>query len=75
MLRETAGAANHLLSGKFDLHDSEKDVILTFVYRGINEGRQAAREVDLYLEHCTSLPVTGGIIKRTAQEIFSIAKA
>ncbi|KAL8296877.1 hypothetical protein RB600_002073 [Gaeumannomyces tritici] len=39
---------------------------------GINEGRQAAREVDLYLEKCTSLPVTGGIVKRTAQEIFSI---
>ncbi|CAI4217243.1 unnamed protein product [Parascedosporium putredinis] len=37
---------------------------------GINEGRQAAREVDLYLEHCTGLPVTGGIIKTTAQEIF-----
>lgn len=31
----------------------------------------AAREVDLYLEKCTSLPITGGIVKRTAQEIFS----
>ncbi|KAJ2895576.1 glutamate synthase [Zalerion maritima] len=40
---------------------------------GINEGRQAAREVDLYLENYTSLPVTGGIVKRTAQEIFSVA--
>lgn len=30
----------------------------------------AAREVDLFLEQCTSLPVTGGIVKRTAQEIF-----
>lgn len=38
--------------------------------RGINEGRQAAREVDLYLEHSTNLPVTGGIVKRSAQEIF-----
>ncbi|CCF47638.1 hypothetical protein CH063_15952 [Colletotrichum higginsianum] len=28
-------------------------------------------EIDLYLEQCTSLPVTGGIVKRTAQEIFS----
>ncbi|TVY14505.1 putative glutamate synthase [NADPH] [Lachnellula arida] len=37
---------------------------------GINEGRQSAREVDLYLEKSTSLPVTGGIVKRTAQEIF-----
>jgi len=35
----------------------------------------AAREVDLYLEACTSLPVTGGIVKRTAQEIFSQVEA
>jgi len=41
---------------------------------GINEGRQAAREIDLYLESCTGLPVTGGIVKRTAQEIFSAKK-
>jgi glutamate synthase (NADPH/NADH) len=40
------------------------------MHRGINEGRQAARDVDLYLEHSTSLPVTGGIVKRTAQEII-----
>ena len=39
-------------------------------FRGINEGRQAAREVDLYLENCTNLPVTGGIVKRSAQEIL-----
>lgn len=31
----------------------------------------AAREVDLYLEKCSNLPVTGGIVKRTAQEILS----
>lgn len=30
----------------------------------------AAREVDLYLEKSTNLPVTGGIVKRTAQEIL-----
>jgi glutamate synthase (NADPH/NADH) len=40
---------------------------------GINEGRQAAREVDLYLEKCTNLPVTGGIVKRSAKEIFAAA--
>lgn len=39
--------------------------------RGINEGRQAAREVDLFLEHNTNLPVTGGIVRRSAQEVFS----
>lgn len=33
----------------------------------------AAREIDLYLEKCTNLPVTGGIVKRTAQEIFGAA--
>ncbi|KAF3766236.1 glutamate synthase [Cryphonectria parasitica EP155] len=37
---------------------------------GINEGRQAAREVDLYLEHSTNLPVTGGIVRRSAQEVM-----
>lgn len=31
---------------------------------GINEGRQAAREIDLYLEGNTRLPVTGGIEQR-----------
>jgi 3-keto-L-gulonate-6-phosphate decarboxylase len=39
--------------------------------RGINEGRQAAREIDLYLEKNSSLPVTGGIVKRTAEEVFT----
>jgi glutamate synthase (NADPH/NADH) len=42
-------------------------------FRGINEGRQAAREVDLYLENCTNLPVTGGIVRRTAEEVFIAA--
>jgi glutamate synthase (NADPH/NADH) len=31
----------------------------------------AAREVDLFLEKSSNLPVTGGIVKRTAQEIFT----
>lgn len=30
----------------------------------------AAREVDLFLQSSTGLPVTGGIVKRTAPEIF-----
>ncbi|KAJ4417315.1 glutamate synthase [NADH] [Gnomoniopsis sp. IMI 355080] len=42
---------------------------------GINEGRQAAREVDLFLEHSTNLPVTGGIVRRTAQEVFTTIKS
>ncbi len=40
------------------------------IARGINEGRMAAREIDLYLEGRTNLPVTGGIVKRTAEEIL-----
>lgn len=35
----------------------------------------AAREVDLYLEANSNLPVTGGIVKHTAQEIFGRAEA
>jgi glutamate synthase (NADPH/NADH) len=31
--------------------------------------------VDLYLEKCTNLPVTGGIVKRTAEEVFAAAAA
>lgn len=46
---------------------------ILLLIRGINEGRQAAREVDLYLEHCTNLPVTGGIVKRSAKEILATA--
>jgi glutamate synthase (NADPH/NADH) len=36
---------------------------------GINEGRQAAREIDLYLEGNTRLPVTGGIEQRRLESI------
>lgn len=38
---------------------------------GINEGRQAAREVDEYLQGSTYLPVTGGIVKQSAKKIPS----
>lgn len=38
-------------------------------YRGINEGRQAAREVDTFLTGTGSLlPVTGGIVRRPAAD-------
>jgi glutamate synthase (NADPH/NADH) len=46
--------------------------LLIVLYRGINEGRMAAREVDLYLEKSSNLPVTGGIVKRSAQEVLSL---
>lgn len=37
--------------------------------RGINEGRQCAREVDQYLMNSTQLPVTGGIVHRNANPV------
>ena len=37
-------------------------------FRGINEGRMAAREVDLFLENNTNLPVTGGELLRLVRE-------
>ena len=38
--------------------------------RGINEGRQSARDVDSYLTGSgTQLPVTGGIVKRAPYEL------
>jgi glutamate synthase (NADPH/NADH) len=43
--------------------------MLTNHYRGINEGRQAAREVDTFLMGIGSqLPVTGGIVRRSAAD-------
>ncbi|TQS36117.1 hypothetical protein Golomagni_03442 [Golovinomyces magnicellulatus] len=41
---------------------------------GINEGRQSAREIDLWLEGCSRLPVTGGIVKQTADQILRAVK-
>ena len=39
--------------------------MLTWPLRGINEGRQCAREVDSFLVGISSqLPVTGGIVRR-----------
>jgi len=37
----------------------------SLVVWAINEGRQCAREIDLFLEHDTRLAATGGIIKRS----------
>ncbi|KAI9671218.1 MAG: glutamate synthase [NADH] [Caeruleum heppii] len=37
---------------------------------GINEGRQAAREVDSYLMKYTPLPATGGIVRRAPYEMI-----
>ncbi|KKF94581.1 putative glutamate synthase [NADPH] [Ceratocystis platani] len=42
---------------------------------GINEGRQCAREIDLWLEGCTNLPVTGGVVKRSGEEVMKAVAA
>jgi len=45
--------------------------ILLTSLRGINEGRQAARDVDTYLMGVgTQLPRTGGIVQRAPYEII-----
>jgi glutamate synthase (NADPH/NADH) len=41
---------------------------------GINEGRQAAREIDLFLEGNTRLPVSGGIEQRNLKALQAPAK-
>ncbi|RKF57528.1 putative glutamate synthase [Golovinomyces cichoracearum] len=41
---------------------------------GINEGRQSAREIDLWLEGSSRLPVTGGIVKQTAEQVLRSVK-
>ena len=38
---------------------------------GIDEGRQAAREIDLYLTGSTRLPITGGIERRPVEFLAS----
>jgi len=78
LLRAIAAEASPLLFGKFFYYYPEitqGQMLINVVYRGINEGRQAAREVDLYLEKSTALPVTGGIVKSTAQEVFHAVSA
>merc|ERR1711937_670223 len=61
------------IDGVFAAGDARRGQSL--IVWGTNEGRMAAREVDLYLEKSTNLPVTGGIVKRTAQEIFHQVEA
>ena len=42
---------------------------------GINEGRQAAREIDMFLEGTTRLPVCGGIEQRSLQSLATPKRA
>ena len=69
---------NHLLFGKSDIHYlsmlsqlSNEELSADIIFRGINEGRQCARDVDVYLMGVgTQLPKTGGIIQRAPYEII-----
>ena len=60
---------SHSLSGKLQECSPSKSELT--VSRGINEGRQAARDVDTYLMGVgTQLPKTGGIVQRAPYEII-----
>ena len=62
-------AGSHSLSGKLSF-PSGPSLDLT-ISRGINEGRQAARDVDTYLMGVgTQLPKTGGIVQRAPYEVI-----
>ena len=67
----TAAAGNRSLSGKLTLFNYPFSRLSLTIRRGINEGRQAARDVDVYLMGVgTLLPKTGGIISRAPYDII-----
>jgi glutamate synthase (NADPH/NADH) len=61
------GSYTTSVKGVFAAGDCRRGASL--IVWGINEGRQAAREIDLYLEGNTRLPVTGGIEQRRLESI------
>ncbi|KAI1127310.1 glutamate synthase [Nemania abortiva] len=67
-VKTPAGSYATNMNGVFAAGDCRRGQSL--IVWGINEGRQSAREVDIYLQGSTHLPVTGGIIKQTAKEIL-----
>ncbi|KAJ5984369.1 hypothetical protein N7481_006468 [Penicillium waksmanii] len=65
MLRLSPGHYSTNIPGVFAAGDCRRGQSL--IVWGINEGRQAAREVDAFLSGISSqLPVTGGIVRRPA---------
>ncbi|KAI3393363.1 hypothetical protein diail_4401 [Diaporthe ilicicola] len=72
-VKTPAGKYSTNIDGVFAAGDCRRGQSL--IVWGINEGRQTAREVDLYLERSTNLPVTGGIVKRSAHEVLDTVKA
>jgi hypothetical protein len=66
-----AAAVNLLLSGESQRTLYIQQTVTDNIFRGINEGRMAARDVDSYLTGVgTQLPVTGGIVKRPPYELL-----
>lgn len=67
-----AVVASPLLSGKLaPFRLANCPCVNRLMIRGINEGRQAARDVDTYLMGVgTQLPKTGGIIQRAVYEVL-----
>lgn len=71
-VKTSPGHYNTNLDGVFAAGDCRRGQSL--IVWGINEGRMAARDVDSYLTGCgTSLPVTGGIMKRPPYELMNKA--
>lgn len=69
-IKTPPGHYNTNLEGVFAAGDCRRGQSL--IVWGINEGRQAARDVDSYLTGAgTQLPVTGGIVKRAPYEVMS----
>lgn len=69
LLLVTAVADSRLLSGKL-LPELIGSTHKLTIIRGINEGRSAARDVDVFLMGVgTQLPKTGGIVQRAPYEI------
>ena len=68
-IKTPPGKYNTNVDGVFAAGDCRRGQSL--IVWGINEGRQAARDVDSYLTGTGSqLPVTGGIVKRTPYEVL-----
>ena len=69
-IKTPAGKYNTNVEGIFAAGDCRRGQSL--IVWGINEGRQAARDVDSYLTGMgTQLPVTGGIVKRPPFELLN----
>lgn len=72
-IETTKGKYSTTVPGIFAAGDCHRGQSL--IVWGIDEGRQAAREIDLYLMGSTRLPVTGGIERRPVEFLASRSAA